>query len=132
MNYYIYLNSDSYSKIKLFLMKVIVTGAAGFIGFHLCNSLLKKGHKVLGIDNINSYYDRNLKKNRLKLIQNKDEFKNFSFFKGELQNELFLKDIFKSFEPNIVINLAAQAGVRYSLKILPLISNQILLGLGIY
>ena len=132
MNYYIYLNSDSYSKIKLFLMKVIVTGAAGFIGFHLCNSLLKKGHKVLGIDNINSYYDRNLKKKRLKLIQNKDEFKNFSFFKGEIQNELFLKDIFKSFEPNIVINLAAQAGVRYSLKILPLISNQILLGLGIY
>ena len=76
-------------------MKVIVTGAAGFIGFHLCNSLLKKGHKVLGIDNINSYYDKNLKQNRLKLIQNKDEYKNFSFLKGELQNELFLKDIFK-------------------------------------
>ena len=49
MNYYIYLNSDSYSKIKLFLMKIILTGAAGFIGFHLCNSLLKKGHKVLDL-----------------------------------------------------------------------------------
>ena len=76
-------------------MKVIVTGSAGFIGFHLCNSLLEKGHKVLGIDNINSYYDKNLKKARLKLIQNKDKFKNFSFFKGDIQNELFLKDIFK-------------------------------------
>ena len=97
-------------------MKVIVTGAAGFIGFHLCNSLLGKGHKVLGVDNINSYYDKNLKKDRLKLIKNKDKFENFSFFKGDIQNELFLKDIFKSFEPNIVINLAAQAGVRYSLK----------------
>ena len=110
------MNLDSYSKIKLFLMKVIVTGSAGFIGFHLCNSLLEKGHKVLGIDNINSYYDKNLKKARLKIIQNKDKFKNFSFFKGDLQNELFLKNIFKSFEPNIVINLAAQAGVRYSLQ----------------
>ena len=97
-------------------MKVIVTGVAGFIGFHLCNSLLEKGHKVLGIDNINSYYDIDLKKARLNLIQKKDKYKNFSFFKGDIQDELFLKDIFKSFEPNIVINLAAQAGVRYSLK----------------
>ena len=97
-------------------MKVIVTGAAGFIGFHLCNSLLEKGHKVLGIDNINSYYDTNLKKARLNLIQKKDKFKNFSFFKGEIQDELFLKDIFRSFKANIVINLAAQAGVRYSIK----------------
>ena len=96
-------------------MKVIVTGAAGFIGFHLCNSLLEKGHKVLGIDNINPYYDINLKKARLKLIQKKDKFKNFSFFKGEIQDEFFLKNIFKSFEANIVINLAAQAGVRYSM-----------------
>ena len=97
-------------------MKIIVTGAAGFIGFHLCNKLLDEGHKVLGIDNINSYYDKNLKIDRLNLIQKKDKLNFFSFFKGEIQDELFLKDIFKSFEPNIVVNLAAQAGVRYSLK----------------
>ena len=94
-------------------MKILVTGAAGFIGFHLCQKLLEENHTVLGIDNINNYYDVNLKKNRLKNLLKK---KNFKFKKIDISNTNFVKKIYpiaKNFK--IIIHLAAQAGVRYSI-----------------
>ena len=93
-------------------MRILVTGAAGFIGFHLCQKLLEENHTVLGIDNINNYYDVNLKKNRLKNLLKK---KNFKFKKIDISNTNFVKKIYpiaKNFK--IIIHLAAQAGVRYS------------------
>jgi UDP-glucuronate 4-epimerase len=94
-------------------MRIIVTGSAGFIGYHLCESLLIDGFNVLGIDNINNYYDTSLKKARLeKLSLNK----NFSFKKGDISDKLFVNNTFKSFKPSKVVNLAAQAGVRYSIE----------------
>ena len=97
-------------------MKVIVTGAAGFIGFHLCKRLLKEGNNVLGIDNINSYYDVELKNSRINLLQKDNLDGKFNFKKGSLEDEIFLDQIFSKYEPNLVVNLAAQAGVRYSIK----------------
>ena len=94
-------------------MKILVTGAAGFIGFHLCEKLLEDKQQVLGIDNINNYYDVNLKKNRLKNLLKK---KNFKFKKIDISNTNFVKKIYpiaKDFK--IIIHLAAQAGVRYSI-----------------
>jgi UDP-glucuronate 4-epimerase len=93
-------------------MKIIVTGTAGFIGFHLSNKLLTLNHKVYGIDNLNNYYDVSLKKKRLLLLKKK---KNFLFFKIDISNKKKLEKIFQKTKPDIVINLAAQAGVRYSL-----------------
>jgi UDP-glucuronate 4-epimerase len=93
-------------------MKILITGAAGFIGFHLSNYLLKKKHYVTGIDNLNKYYDVALKKNRLAILK---KFKNFFFYKIDLADK---KKLFKSLQNkkfDIVINLAAQAGVRYSI-----------------
>ncbi len=94
-------------------MKILVTGAAGFIGYHLIKKILNKNKKVIGIDNINSYYDTNLKKDR---INNLKKYKNFSFFKIDLSNYKKLNDIVKKNKINIIIHLAAQAGVRYSIK----------------
>ncbi len=94
-------------------MKILVTGAAGFIGFHLCKKLLEDKHTVLGIDNINNYYDVKLKKNRLKILLGK---KNFKFKKVDISDTNFVKKIYpiaKNFR--IIIHLAAQAGVRYSI-----------------
>ena len=93
-------------------MKILVTGSSGFIGFHLSMLLLKKGIKVLGIDCMNNYYDVNLKKARLNILK---KYKNFSFNKINLENEKKIQNIFIKFKPNIVIHLAAQAGVRYSI-----------------
>ena len=95
-------------------MKFLVTGAAGFIGFHLCLKLLNNGHSVYGIDNLNNYYDVNLKKNRLKhLLQNKS----FKFKKIDISDNNFVKKIYPSVKNiKIIIHLAAQAGVRYSIK----------------
>jgi len=93
-------------------MKILVTGSSGFIGFHLSMLLLKKGNEVLGVDCMNNYYDIKLKKARLKILK---KYKNFSFSKINLENEKKIKLVFKKFRPKIVIHLAAQAGVRYSI-----------------
>ena len=93
--------------------KIFITGSAGFIGFHLSKKFLDNGFKVHGFDSINNYYDVDLKKSRLKILRN---YKNFSFTKNYLENEKSLNRIIMKFKPNIVIHLAAQAGVRYSIE----------------
>ena len=93
--------------------RILVTGSSGFIGMHLCKSLLDDGYKVLGIDNMNNYYDPLLKKNRLKTLKSYD---NFYFVKEDISNAKELSYIFKEYKPKKVVHLAAQAGVRYSLK----------------
>ena len=92
--------------------KILITGSSGFIGFSLALNLLKKGHKILGYDSINDYYDVNLKFSRNRILKT---FKNFSFIKGELEDQKKLNKNVLSFRPEIIIHLAAQAGVRYSL-----------------
>jgi len=94
-------------------MKVLVTGVAGFIGFNLTSRLLKDGHVVHGIDNLNDYYDVNLKKRRLSIIE-KDP--GFNFILGDLADREKIKNLFKTQSFDYVINLAAQAGVRYSIE----------------
>ena len=96
-------------------MTILVTGAAGFIGFHLCKKLINSGEKVVGIDNLNDYYDPILKKSRLDILhaKNNDEF---TFYKSNLEDKLKINNIFSEHKPIVVINLAAQAGVRYSLE----------------
>ncbi len=93
--------------------KILVTGSSGFIGMHLCKSLLEDGYQVLGIDNMNDYYDPALKEARLKELYFYDEFK---FVKADISDYPSVETPFKDFEPEKVVNLAAQAGVRYSLK----------------
>jgi len=93
-------------------MNFLVTGSAGFIGFHLSKLLLNNGKKVIGIDNLNDYYDVNLKKNRLKILKKN---KKFIFFKLDIANKSKLKNFLKNYKVGIVIHLAAQAGVRYSI-----------------
>ena len=95
------------------MQKILITGAAGFIGYHLSRSLLKDGAIILGIDNLNNYYDTGLKEQRLKRLKG---FKNFTFKKIDLINEKKLNNVFLNFNPSIVIHLAAQAGVRYSIE----------------
>jgi len=94
-------------------MKFLVTGAAGFIGFHTSKYLLDRGDVVIGIDNLNDYYDPSLKKARLKLLKNSNKF---TFHKIDILDKNPLDNIFKSESPEYVIHLAAQAGVRYSLQ----------------
>tara|TARA_Y100000768_G_scaffold387241_1_gene377916 strand:- start:1371 stop:2327 length:957 start_codon:yes stop_codon:yes gene_type:complete len=95
------------------MKKILVTGCAGFIGFHLCDSLLKDGYLIFGIDNINDYYNVNLKKDRLKIL---NKFQNFKFLNADISNYKQIEKDFNRFNPNKVVNLAAQAGVRYSLE----------------
>jgi len=99
-------------------MTVLVTGAAGFIGFHLCKRLLKEGSTVVGIDNMNSYYDPNLKRARLKEIQTipNTNSSSFKFIEADLIDLPSLESIFELNKPRTVVNLAAQAGVRYSIE----------------
>ena len=93
--------------------KILVTGAAGFIGFHLSKKMLKKGISVIGIDNLNDYYDINLKYARLDILK---KYKNFGFIKGDLIEHETVFSVFREYQPEYVIHLAAQAGVRYSIE----------------
>lgn len=102
--------------IKLKNKIVLVTGSSGFIGFHTVKNLLNNGYKVVGIDNHNNYYDVKLKKSRLKETLKHPKKKNFIFFKLDILNKKKLENIFKKYKIDYVINLAAQAGVRHSLK----------------
>ena len=91
----------------------LVTGAAGFIGYYLSNRLLQEGQKVIGIDNLNNYYDFNLKLMRLSILKEK---KSFIFYKADISDKQSIEEIFKNNRIDYVINLAAQAGVRYSIE----------------
>jgi len=94
------------------MKKILITGAAGFIGYHLSKRLLSEGYEICGIDNLNNYYDPILKTARLSLLP----VSNFKFHELDLQNYKGLTKVFSEFNPTIVINLAAQAGVRYSME----------------
>lgn len=92
--------------------RILITGAAGFIGFHLCNELMNNGYKVIGFDNLNDYYDVHLKNSRLDLLK---KYNNFIFVKGDLSDKSTVDTVFEKYKPELVVNLAAQAGVRYSI-----------------
>jgi len=96
---------------------IFITGSAGFIGFHLSKKLIENGYEVIGIDNLNDYYDLNLKLSRIKLLENISKRKNVNFIlkKISLEDKKGINDIFETYKPKIVFNLAAQAGVRYSI-----------------
>ncbi|SEM65889.1 UDP-glucuronate 4-epimerase [Mesobacillus persicus] len=91
----------------------LITGAAGFVGFFLSKKLLEQGCKVVGIDNLNNYYDVNLKHARLELLKPYDKF---AFIKADISDKEAITNVFETYKPNIVVNLAAQAGVRYSIE----------------
>ncbi len=93
-------------------MNFLVTGASGFIGFHLCDFLLKRNHNVYGVDDLNDYYDVNLKKSRLKILKN---YNKFIFVKKKIEDRNLINS-FQRKKIDVVINLAAQAGVRHSLE----------------
>ncbi|MDE5598910.1 MAG: NAD-dependent epimerase/dehydratase family protein [Lachnospiraceae bacterium] len=90
----------------------IVTGGAGFIGFHLSKKLLEEGAEVVGFDNLNDYYDVSLKKDRLKILE---QYEHYTFVKGDLADKGDVLALFEEYRPHIVVNLGAQAGVRYSI-----------------
>ena len=94
-------------------MKILVTGCAGFIGMHTCIRLLENGHEVIGVDNLDAYYDVNLKRTRLKLIK---AFKKFTFIKLNIINRERMSRLFDHFKLRRVVHLAAQPGVRYSIQ----------------
>ena len=94
-------------------MKILLTGAAGFIGFHLSQKLLEQDYQIIGIDNLNDYYDPSLKKSRLEIL---GHYNNFNFHKVGLEDKEAVDNIFETYQPTHVINLAAQAGVRYSIE----------------
>jgi UDP-glucuronate 4-epimerase len=93
--------------------KILITGAAGFIGFHLAKFMLERGHFVVGLDNLNSYYDPRLKEDRLDILRAHD---NFVFYRADLKEKPAVDEVFAACKPEYVVNLAAQAGVRYSLE----------------
>lgn len=91
----------------------LITGAAGFIGYYLSRKLLEQGCQVIGIDNVNDYYDVNLKLTRL---GNLEPYEKFTFIKGDISDKDMVMKTFEEYKPNVVVNLAAQAGVRYSIE----------------
>lgn len=102
----------SYNKLDI-NKTYLVTGAAGFIGFYLSLRLLEPGCKIIGIDNLNNYYDVRLKEARLDKLE---QFKKFTFVNGDISDKALILRIFEQHKPQIVVNLAAQAGVRYSIE----------------
>ena len=94
-------------------MKILVTGVAGFIGMHSAKKLLDDGHEVIGIDNLNDYYDVSLKEDRLKILEG---YQNFRFVKLDIKDQKDMLSLFKKELPQRVLHLAAQAGVRYSIQ----------------
>lgn len=96
---------------------MLITGAAGFIGSNLCKELFKtvEGIKIVGLDNLNDYYDVSIKEYRLKEIENLNGNKNWIFIKGNIADKSLIDSLFKEYKFNVVVNLAAQAGVRYSI-----------------
>ncbi|NLN48699.1 MAG: SDR family NAD(P)-dependent oxidoreductase, partial [Clostridiales bacterium] len=92
---------------------ILITGAAGFIGFHLAKRLLEEGCTVIGFDNLNDYYEVSLKESRREILQGYD---GFIFVKGDLGNKEDVDAVFNAYHPGIVVNLGAQAGVRYSIE----------------
>jgi len=94
-------------------LKILVTGAAGFIGFHTCQYLMNRGEEVIGIDNLNDYYEVSLKESRLELLKKNTRFK---FLKIDISDKEAIEQLFKEYEFENVVHLAAQAGVRYSLE----------------
>ena len=97
-------------------MKILVTGAAGFIGFHLCKKLIEKKKNVIGIDNLNDYYSVKLKKDRIKFLKNSKFKKYFKFKKLDIKILKQLNNFCVSNNIDTIIHMAAQAGIRYSLK----------------
>lgn len=109
-------------------MKILITGTAGFIGYHIANILLQSGFSVIGVDNFNDYYDVFLKYNRIKQLGidietglSKERYESkkyplFTFMKADINNSIFIKKLFNEHQPDIICHLAAQAGVRYSLE----------------
>ncbi len=93
-------------------MKILVTGAAGFIGFHISKRFCEEGNEVIGTDNLNSYYDVSLKESRLKILNN---FDNFCFTRADLAEKSSIEKLFEKEKFDLVLNLAAQPGVRYSI-----------------
>ncbi|MDW0116274.1 GDP-mannose 4,6-dehydratase [Sporosarcina thermotolerans] len=91
----------------------LITGTAGFIGFYLSKQLLQNGLHVIGVDNINDYYDVNLKYSRLEQLK---QYENFTFINGDISDKNMIIETFEKYKPKIVVNLAAQAGVRYSIE----------------
>ena len=91
---------------------VLVTGAAGFIGYYLSECLLKEGVQVIGYDNLNDYYDKRLKDARLEIL---NKYDGFTFIKGNIADKEKVMSVFSEYKPEVVVNLAAQAGVRYSI-----------------
>ena len=94
-------------------MRILITGSAGFIGFHLAKRLLNGGHDVAGMDNLNAYYDVRLKNDRLAILK---KHAGFRFHLLDLTDRQGMAVLFKTEKPEVVVNLAAQAGVRYSLE----------------
>ena len=93
--------------------KILITGAAGFVGFHLAKYMLDEGHFVIGLDNLNNYYDPRLKEDRLDILRTHD---NFVFYRADLKEKPAVDEVFAAHKPEYAVNLAAQAGVRYSLE----------------
>jgi UDP-glucuronate 4-epimerase len=97
-------------------MKVLLTGVAGFIGYHVAQKLLDRGDTVIGVDNLNDYYDVRLKEARLASLQTHPHIKQFRFIKLDLAEQQLTSQLFAEEKPDAVVHLAAQAGVRYSLE----------------
>ena len=95
------------------MKKILVTGAAGFVGSYLSKALLSNGMTVIGLDNLNDYYDPALKDERLKTLLPEEKF---TFIKGDISDKDFIMSLFETEKFDVVVNLAAQAGVRYSIE----------------